>query len=74
MVPGFDITIIDWNDPDVSKVLQYFGTKLEDVREQNRHSKERIVQLEDRNVQLEGKVVQLEKENRQLKEDLENAK
>ena len=64
MVPSFDITAIDWNDPDVSSVLQYFGAKLEDVREQVRHSKERNVQLEGKVVQLEDRNVQLEKENR----------
>ena len=85
MVPDFDITTIDWNDPDTFRVLQYYGVKsedlnLEDSEELVRHLEEIGRQLEKENRLLRAEYRLLREKNRLLREknrllkDLINAK
>ena len=61
MIPHFDIPGIDWSNPHVLQVFEFFSEKYELKNKQN-------VELNKQNVELNKLVVELKDENKELKE------
>ncbi len=55
MISGFEITDIDWNNPDVIKILEFFNKRFDAVEKENTQLKDKIKQLEDENLKLKTK-------------------
>ena len=68
MIPHFDIPGIDWSNPHVLQVFEFFSEKYELKNKQNIGLNKLVVELKDENIELNKLVVKLKDENKELKE------